>query len=619
MEQGLFSHYVRELRYVRELGAEFARRFPKVAGRLGLSSHSCEEPHVERLLQGFALLSGRVHSALEADHAGFTQPLGALLSHSYLAPTPSMAVAQFVVDPRTGALSERYHVPRDTVLRARPAALDGTACVFRTAHPVELLPICVEGAEYTSVVHDIAKLRVPTREPIRALFRLRLRSLGQPFARLGLQTLPVFLRGGDETSARLYEQLVANAGGVLLRWGPRLQRTTALASDPRPTRPLGFAPEQHLLPRPGPAFEGHRLLEEYFAFPERFDFVELVGLAEAAARCKEDELELVVPLTRFEPALEGAIDASRIVLFATPAINLFPLDCGQQRLHQTDDALRIVADPARPRDFELHSLARVCAQPKNGDAPYDLVASHTLHVGLEHADRLRYVAERRISAVPPQRDRGHAYAGSELYLHVISQGGSRVTPGRLQQLSVQALCTNRDLPLSLFLRGGDRDFEVSSGVPAAGVRCVAGPSAPRPAPELGESTWRWLSHMTRNYLSLCRQTGGAEALREMLESYALRGDPRLRRQIDGVRDVHSEPSVGPLPIPGPRTFARGLTVSLECEEQAFAGVGALKLAGVLSVLFARHAATSSFTETVLRTGDREVYRWHARLGLRHVL
>ena len=170
------------------------------------------------------------------------------------------------------------------------------------------------------------------------------------------------------------------------------------------------------------------------------------------------------------------------------------------------------------------------------------------------------------------------------------------------------------------MRGANDDFEVRSGVPTDGVRCVAGPSAPRPAPALGESTWRWLSHLSRNYLSLCKQTGGTEALREMLEMYAENGDPLLRRQIEGVRAIDSAPSVGPMPLPGPRTFARGLTITLECEEQAFAGQGPLKLAGVLSVLFARHAFSNSFTETVLTTQERgEVYRWPALLGLRNVL
>jgi type VI secretion system protein ImpG len=181
---------------------------------------------------------------------------------------------------------------------------------------------------------------------------------------------------------------------------------------------------------------------------------------------------------------------------------------------------------------------------------------------------------------------------------------------------VDALCTNRDLPLFL---SGDRQsfFSLSSGAPVDAVRCLAGPSAPHYETFDGESLWRLVNHLNLNYLSLTDEAGGSAALREMLELYARVGDPSLRREVNAIRAITSQSAVGPFPQPGPRTFVRGLEVHLHCEEQAFAH-GALTLASVLTAFFAKYAFTNSFAQTVLHTVERgEVYRWPALPGLRH--
>jgi type VI secretion system protein ImpG len=61
----LLLYYERELNYLRQLGAEFAQKYPKIAGRLVLEPDKCEDPHVERLLEGVAFLAARVHLKIE--------------------------------------------------------------------------------------------------------------------------------------------------------------------------------------------------------------------------------------------------------------------------------------------------------------------------------------------------------------------------------------------------------------------------------------------------------------------------------------------------------------------------------------------------------------------------
>ena len=102
MDARLLEYYNRELRYLRELGGEFARDFPKIAGRLGLDAFECADPYVERLLEGFAFLAARVHLKIDGEFPRFTEQLLGLVCPHYLGPTPSMAVVQFTPDRTPG-------------------------------------------------------------------------------------------------------------------------------------------------------------------------------------------------------------------------------------------------------------------------------------------------------------------------------------------------------------------------------------------------------------------------------------------------------------------------------------------------------------------------------------
>src|SRR6476659_8076021 len=108
MDPRLLQHYERELRHVREMGAEFAEEYPKIAGRLGLERLECADPYVERLLEGSAFLAARVQYKLDAEFPRFTQQMLETVYPDYLSPTPSMAVVQFNPRPDEGSLAAGY-------------------------------------------------------------------------------------------------------------------------------------------------------------------------------------------------------------------------------------------------------------------------------------------------------------------------------------------------------------------------------------------------------------------------------------------------------------------------------------------------------------------------------
>ncbi|MCW1983756.1 type VI secretion system protein ImpG [Xanthomonas arboricola] len=627
MDPRLLPYYSRELQHVRDMGAEFAREYPKIAGRLGLDAFECADPYVERLLEGFAFLAARVQLKLDAQYPVFTQHLLEMVYPHYLAPLPSMAVVQLQPDLKDSGLAAGVAVPRHSALRSLIGTGERTACEFRTAHAVTLWPLQLTEAKYLDSPAALAAagVAVPPGRSVRAGIRLRLEVVGGAQAQdLALDALPLFLAGADGLPKRLYEQLHGDCAGVVVRGSDAGGVTRELLLDADALRTRGFADDDALIPYDGRSFSGYRLLQEYFACPERFLFAELTGLRAALRRLHGSSFEIVVLLERSVPALAAAVSAEHFKLFCTPAINLFERRADRIHLHTGRHDYHVLADRTRPMDFEIHHLGEVEGfgdrqEPEQRYTPFYGGDARTWHA--RHGAFYTMRREPRLLSARQRRDGARSsYVGSEVFVSLVD-ADDQPHSTRLRQLGLQLWCSNRDLPLHMPVGKGSTDFSMDSGVPVQSVRCVAGPTKPRPALSDGQTAWRLLSQLQLNYLSLFDEGPGestsAAALREILTLYCDPFDASAQRQIEGIKQVRGTPIVRRIPVPGPITFGRGLQITLTCEDAAFEGTGAFLLASVLRHFFARYVSVNSFTETVLRTTERnEVARWPAQPGSR---
>jgi len=626
MDPLLLSLYNRELQYIRELGSEFAKDFPKIAGRLGIEDLECADPYVERLLEGFAFLSARVHLKLEAEFPRFTQHLLETVYPHYLAPVPSMAVVKFQPDLTEGALAEGYEVPRGTALRGTMGRGEQTACEYRTAQKTMLWPLEIVEAEY--VGRDVSHVSLPTKlRSARSGLRLKLRTTaGLKFSDLALDSLQIFF-GGGQRALRLYEQVFANLMGVVKRSGSSSSIPVELPGAT--VARVGFSDDEALLPVSPRSFQGYRLLQEYFSFHQRFLFIELRGLQPAIRATSEHEMELLLLFNRSDPRLENVVDASDFNLFCAPAINLFPHSADRIHVGRTEFEYHVVPDRTRPMDLEVFQVLGLTGygqQAKTQQRFRPLYAMSDTYRD-NAPDGLAYFSVRRQQRVASDRQQlqgpRSSYIGGEVFVSLVDALHAPYSR-ELVELDVQTLCTNRDLPLLMPLGMGKTDFTLEIGAPVSSIRCVAGPSEPRPslAQGTGAPSWRLVNHLSLNYLSLVDtdQRGGAVALRELLRLYSDPLAPEFGKQIDGVQSVQSRGIVRRIPGSGPIAFGRGTEISLTFDETSFEGFGVFLLAAVLSEFFARYASINSFTETVLRTVDRgEVTRWPVQIGRRQVL
>lgn len=624
MDPRLLRYYNRELQHVREMGAEFARAYPKIAGRLGMEGIECADPYVERLLEGFAFLAARVQLKLDAQYPVFTQHLLEMVYPHYLAPIPSMAVVQMHPDSAEGVSADGHPVARHTVMRSQVGFGDRTACVYRTAHEVVLWPLSLTEATYFQAPAALAAAGYapPPGHAARAGIRLKFRcSDGIDVRMLGLDRLPIHLAGSDELPALLYEQLLGHASG----YSVRVKRRSGVLDHPYARERLqavGFAEDQALLPCSHRSFSGYRLLQEYFACPARFLFVELTGLKQALAHGEGSDFEVMVWLDRSAERLHKAIDADNFRLFCSPAINLFPRQADRIHLRPGASEYHVLGDRTRPMDFEVHSVADVQGfgdrqEPLQRFVPFYGGDQRTWHNGEQAYFTLRR-EPRLLSSRQKQHGARSSYVGSETYIALVD-GNQAPYASALRQLGMRLMCSNRDLPLHMPVGKSHTDFTLDSDAPVRSIRCLSGPTRPRMPMAEGDTAWRLISHLQLNYLSLLDEDGddGANALREMLRLYSDPFDAATQRQLEGIRQVRAQPAVRRMPVPGPITFGRGLEITLTCEDAAFEGAGAFVLASVLQHFFARYVSVNAFTETVLCTLERnEVARWPAHAGKR---
>jgi type VI secretion system protein ImpG len=616
MNPQLIEYYSQELQHVREMGAEFAKAFPKVAGRLGLESFDCADPYVERLLEGFSFLAARVQMKIDAEFPRFTQHLAELVYPHYLAPTPAMAVVQMQPDVTHPSLAQGVAIPRGTALHGRLDGDSSTRCEFRTGHAMTLWPLELVDARLFTYAGALDGVTAKLPKGVRSCLKLRLRASNNLKMRdIALDSLQLYLRGGEGLPERLYELLLASPLGVAVTVD-----NTGTVLPPTSLQARGFSDDEALLPVSGQSFPGYRLLQEYFAFSQRFLFLSIDGLKPFMSRCESDEIELVVLLSRTDQALEQRVDASHFALHCTPCVNLFSRRTDRIAVSGEPFEHHVVPDRTRPMDFEVYQIESVTGYRAGGGADIAFQPFYRARdLGLPDSDAAFYQVRREKRQPSARQDARGArthYLGSETFIALVDTGGAPHV-GELHQLGLSVLCTNRDLVLTMPLGGDTADFTIDIEAPVTGVRCVAGPSRPLPSFAEGPVAWRLLSHLSLNYASLLDTdaTQGARAMRDLLGLYVPSGDIVSARQVEGLRSIGSEAVTRRLPSRGPLVFGRGLEISLLLDEAGFEGGGAFLFGAVLARFLAQYVSLNSFTETVVQSVTRgEIMRWAPRSG-----
>jgi type VI secretion system protein ImpG len=603
MSDTLLPYYERELDAIKRLAAEFADIHPKIAGRLRLSADAVDDPHVARLLEGVAFLAARVHHRLDDEFPELTDALLGLLYPHYLAPVPSCMIAQFDCQPD---LMNPARLAAGLAIDTEP--VHGEELRYRTTAPVTLWPIEVENVRLSGL--PIVAPANPTAAGAAGVLRITLKCSAPEvtFTQLGIEQLRFFLRGPTNQALALYELLGAHAVSVAFADN---------AVDPAPVivpaatiRPAGFAPDEALLPWSARGFSGFRLLTEYFAFPEKFLFVDVTSMDTKTLVSAGNRLDVFIYLDRSLPELERTVGQSSLALGCAPLVNLFPQRCEPVTMSHRETEYRVVPDARRPRAAEIWSIDRVRETLPDGSfrpwRPF-----HRLTEGDPEANipgGFYHVARRPAAPSVP---------GTEVFIAPHDPDFDADKPAETV-LSVDALCVNRDLATDLPFGGGHPRLRLVEGAAAVAALNAVTAATPTLRPPLREGGfWRLVSHLSLGHLSVTGGPEGAAALKEVLRLYDLRDTPETRAAIASLTGVSAAP--GTARAPGRAgAFCRGLDVTLEFDPRAWQASGLYLLAAVLEQFLALHATVNSFTRTraTLRGRTGAAAAWPARSGTR---
>ena len=610
MRDDLLLYYERELDYLRKSAVQFAEKHPKVASRLVLEPTKCEDPHVERLLEAFAFLTARVHLKLEDEFPEITEALLTVVYPQLVRPIPSMTVVEFQLDPEKGKLSSGMKIDRDTPLFSKPVS--GVPCTFRTCYDTTLWPISVTAVEWNAPSR--LKPAVKTLDSTGAI-RVELRcARDTTFVGLKPDKLRFFLDGEGGLVHTLYELMFSRLNRIVIRDltpGSRLSPITLPASA---LSAVGFGADEGMLPYASSSFAGHRLLMEYFAFPEKFFFVDLCGLEDVAAAGFKDAIEVIFLISEVEgegrvQRLEIELSKKSFRLGCSPVVNLFPQVAEPIQLSQRKYEYPITPDVRRPYSMEIFSIDEVGAINSNTQKITQFEPFYSLRHSARREDRECFWLSRRRPSTRANDD------GTDVSLSLIDLSTGTVEPDATV-LSVRTTCTNRDLPSRLPFGNMDSDFEMEGAAGMRRILALRKPTVPvRPA--LGKSTlWRLVSHLSLNYLSMVEE--GKGALQEILRLYDVGRTAYSQNVIQSILNVRSEPHFTRLISAQGVSFARGIRIDMELDEEQFTGGGVFLFAAVLERFLGLSASLNSFTQLSVTTPQRKegLHTWQPRSGRR---
>lgn len=593
-----FNHYYQsELTALRQLGRRFSERSPALAPFLAQAGR---DPDVERLLEGFAFLTGRLRQKLDDELPELTHSLMHLLWPNYMRPLPAFSILQF--DPLPHA-APALPVPRNTPVESKP--IDDVCCRFRTCFPTEVTALHAAGMNY-SVKGDGAILSL----------RLEISCLGH-LGELELKRLRLHLAGERYISQMLYLCLLNNLDHIdLIPLNERQQ--PLLDSLDRPlgfrlprecVQPVGFAEDEAMIPYPLNTFRGYRFLQEYFAFQDKFLFVDLLGLDRLSGLTGDQLKEARGLEIRFDihrsgiQRLRPTLD--NLKLHCTPIVNLFRHDALPIRLDGKQDEYLLL-----PAEFDAQHCGVFAVDSVTGWRPGGLGhQDYVLFESFEHdvsfdvpIARPHYSLRQRTSLL---------HDGLDTYLSFgIRDHESHET------LSIELTCTNQDLPRRLKL--GDICLSSEQTPDSLRFRNIT-PVTPSYAPPLNRDfLWKLISNMSLNYLSLAN----VEALKVILETYDLpryydqHAEKVSKRLLGGLKSIshqHVDRLHRGLPVRGLRTVLTADPEGYICEGDLFV------FASVLNEFFALYASLNSYHELRVKSTQGEVYQWTPRMGQQPLL
>ena len=595
----LLPHYERELSLLRRSVAIFATRYPKIAVRLGISGDHSEDPHVERMLQSFALLAADIGSRLDDNYPEFAEALLGMLYPQYLRTVPACAIAQFDVSDMFQKLNEPSLIARGTELASKTED-----CLFRTVYDVTLAPVRIAAARYapaTAVPSDVV-LPAGTTGLLSITF-----AVARPDFRI--ETVPgplrIHVNGHREVVGAAMDTMTMRTAAAFVESAERRWSTLTMP----PLAAAGYDEAEKLLDEDdGPP--ALRLLSEYFAFPKKFDFVDvdLAALAYKAGSSQQLTLHLAIcdvhPDSWTAQRLKN-LSADNLKLFCTPIVNLFRLTSLPLKRSPTTNTYPVQSQNTDVAGVEVWSVESVRATTGSSRANIIHPFVSLMHGSSGKPAGPYWVLMHHNAASPSGK--------KETALSLVDLDGRPATDTGIEQITADVTCSNGNFPRSMRAGAEDGDLVNEQGTMVSRIVMLDAPTEIVRLSSESDAAWRLLTQFAPHSIELTR-TGLAE-LKRLFRQFTVHSTGHAKL-LDGLTDLSHRAKQLWLPGKPMPSFVRGLEVTLTVDEQAFAAVSLNAFISVVDHFFTVHAPVTSFVQLVVMSANSgaEIRRCTPRPG-----
>ena len=608
------KYFKEELEFLRGMGKEFSSK--KFSGSEEIATSLKErgtDPDVERVLEGFAFLSGQIRQKLDNEFPELTHGLMNLLWPHYLRPIPSISILEF--KPKPGMVTEEKRIPKGmnngklfkgTEVQSQPVGEGKTKCIFRTCFDIDMYPVELRKANLERTSDGATNLCLS--------FQM---TEGLTLEQVRLKSLRLYLHG--DPAFTLYLWLSQYISQVTLHPRNKDEQEREIVLDVSSIQPAGFSKDVALLPYPKLAFDGYRLLQEYFAFREKFLFIDLLGLSVLKTG---DAFDVTIGLTNNAHS-PVRVTAENFRLWCTPIVNLF--SHGSDPISVTHDRIEYLVRPSSsgqdiffPSAYEIYQVESASGRELGTGKQQIYESFFSLKKSEANAANAIFYQTRLRESVNN--------TGAETFVAFVNQANKATAP-QTETVAFDLTCTNRALAQKLIV--GEINDHTSYSPEFTDFENITNVTPSVSAPlfqkkrRIGNKTlqdgsdetyWRLLSHLSLNYLSL----SNVEALHEILELYNFQanqdeGTGKVNsKHISSIREIKTSQSI--------RIFRgypiTGVEVTLGLKEENFEQEGELFLFGsVLNEFFGLYASLNSFTQLNIRGISRgKLYQWKAKIG-----
>ena len=615
MSDELLSLYEKELAFLRQSGAEFAKSHPKIAGRLRISGDVVEDPHVTRLLEGVAYLNARIQKKLEDDFPVYSDALLSNLYPHYLRPIPSMAITQFQPEDDLDAVMS---MPKGSLIESE--SFHGKSCQFQTAYNGELVPVRVTKATMkqrpfvTPGANDVKNAE--------GVIHLQLETFSPdiPFKALNLNKLRFYLKGQVQHVYPLYELLLNQTEQIVVCLPSDIAQKSHAVSGyklvkPSRIQPVGFAENEGLLPYPAQSFLGYRLLTEFMIFPEKFMFFDLCDLTKWLPQ-DTHKVDLYIYTKTANQELERHLSEHYFALNCSPVINLFPHRAEPISLEHEHAEYKVIPDARYPEHYEVYSIEKVTGLSGQGEK-----IEYKPFYGLNHSDIQRdeqrfWHADRR----PCHDGELGNEPGSEMDLSLVDLNFNFADSAD-ETVSISTLCFNRNTPEKLPFGNGQPHFKfVNLGIVPKSIDTLTRVTGTIRPPQGNGARWRLISHLSLNHLSL-EGDNATDRLKEILALYDFTDTTASRALINAIQSVHTRSITAPITFHGRTSICRGTEIEVLFDDTLLSGNSVFLFSSVLQQFFSMYCSINSFTRLIVKLkGKAEAYKiWPPKIGKKPVL